>query len=107
MNNQHAPFSFGIEEEYLLVDLETRDIAPEAPRALLAGCEQRLGRHFSREYISAQIEFGTPVCTTSSEARRHLHRATPDYSNRCRGLRARSDRRINAPVRAVAAAKPY
>ena len=75
MNNQHAPFSFGIEEEYLLVDLETRDIAPEAPRALLAGCEQRLGRHFSREYISAQIEFGTPVCTTSSEARRHLHRA--------------------------------
>jgi carboxylate-amine ligase len=74
MNNLQVPFSFGIEEEYLLVDLETRDIAPEAPRALLTGCEQRLGRHFSREYISAQIEFGTPVCTTPSEARRHLLR---------------------------------
>lgn len=75
MIDPNAPFSFGIEEEYLLVDLETRDVAPEAPRALLAACEQRLGKHFSREYMRAQIEFGTAVCTTPAEARRNLLRS--------------------------------
>ncbi len=72
MTDQHAPFSFGIEEEYLLVDLATRDLAPEAPRALLAACERKLGKSFSREYISSQIEVATPICNTPSEARRNL-----------------------------------
>ena len=72
MGDQDTPFSFGIEEEYLVVDLETRDLAPEVPRALLAVCEQRLGKNFSREYMRAQIEVGTPICTTPAEARRSL-----------------------------------
>ena len=75
MTDHSAMYSFGIEEEYFLVDLETRDLAPVAPDALLAACKKRLGEHFSREYMSAQIEFATPVCNTSTQARRHLYRS--------------------------------
>ena len=84
MTDQHAPFSFGIEEEYLLVDLATRDLAPEAPKEMLAACEKKLGKLFSREYISSQIEIGTPVCNTPSEARRSLLRCGTETAGRCR-----------------------
>lgn len=75
MIDQTGPFSFGIEEEFLLVDLASRDMAPEAPDALLAACGKKLGKLFSREYMNAQIEIGTPVCNTPAEARRSLLRS--------------------------------
>jgi glutamate---cysteine ligase / carboxylate-amine ligase len=75
MTDQHPPFSFGIEEEYLLVDLTTRGLAPEAPGAMLAACEKKLGKLFSREYMNAQIEVATPVCNTPDEARSSLLRS--------------------------------
>ena len=37
-------FTLGIEEEYLLVDKDSRDLAPEPPPALLAKCEEALRR---------------------------------------------------------------
>ena len=37
-------FTIGIEEEYLLVDKDSRDLAPEPPPALLAKCEEALAR---------------------------------------------------------------
>lgn len=75
MTGAHSPFSFGIEEEYFLVDLETRDLASDVPLALLATCQKALGKQFSREYMSAQIEVCTPVCTTIAAARRDLLRS--------------------------------
>lgn len=75
MTDHHHPFSFGIEEEFFLVDLETRDMAHEAPKELLAACGKKLGKLFSREYMKAQIEIGTPVCNTPAEARRSLLRS--------------------------------
>ncbi len=36
------PFTIGIEEEYLLVDRRTRDLAVDVPDALMAECERRL-----------------------------------------------------------------
>jgi len=35
-------FTIGIEEEYLLVDQETRDLATDPPSKMLAKIEQRL-----------------------------------------------------------------
>jgi glutamate---cysteine ligase / carboxylate-amine ligase len=65
-------FSFGIEEEYFLVDQESRDLAAELPPQLLAALETVLGKQFSTEYMRSQIEISTPVCATSHEARRAL-----------------------------------
>ncbi len=64
--------TIGIEEEYLLVDPVTRDLATDPPPELMAACQSELGEHVTPEFLKCQIEIGTPVCDTISEARRHL-----------------------------------
>lgn len=66
-------FTFGIEEEYHLVDLETRDLA-SAPPELMSACEDILGKQVSPEFLRSQIEIGTRVCTSFPEARAELVR---------------------------------
>ena len=64
-------FTLGIEEEYLLVDPQTGDLAP-APDALMAACRDALGDSVSPEFLRCQIEVGTPVSADIGEARGHL-----------------------------------
>ncbi len=64
-------FSFGIEEEYHLVDTETRAFA-SAPDALMQALESELGKKVGPEFFQSQIEVGTKVCTTPEEARSDL-----------------------------------
>lgn len=64
-------FTLGIEEEYLLVDAETGDLA-EAPDALMAACKTELQDQVSPEFLRCQIEVGTPVSKDIAEARDHL-----------------------------------
>ncbi len=72
--DRNAPtFTFGIEEEYHLVDLETRDLA-SAPPELMTACEEVLGKQVSPEFLRSQIEIGTKVCNTFPEARAELVR---------------------------------
>jgi carboxylate-amine ligase len=66
------PLTVGIEEEYLLVNRETREAAVDPPRALLDACERRLPGLVRPEFLTSQIEVGTPVCTTIAAARREL-----------------------------------
>jgi carboxylate-amine ligase len=65
-------FTIGIEEEYLLVDKDSRDLAPEPPPALLAQCEEALRGQVSPEFLRSQIEVGTRVCRSVQEARDQL-----------------------------------
>ena len=65
-------FSFGIEEEYYLVDRTTRALAKDPPRRLLTTLKKRLGRQFSEEYMRSQVEICTPVCHDADEARGYL-----------------------------------
>ncbi len=65
-------FTLGIEEEYLLVDLETRDLASNPPQQLFADCETALAGRVSPEFLKCQIEVGPPVCSTMAEAREEL-----------------------------------
>ena len=67
-------FTLGIEEEYLLVDKDTRDLAQEPPPALLAKCEEALRGQVSPEFLRSQIEVGTRVCRSMQEARDELVR---------------------------------
>ncbi len=66
-------FTIGIEEEYLLVDLETYDLAV-APPELMADCQKELAAQVSPEFLQCQIEVGTRVCKTVADAREELVR---------------------------------
>ncbi len=67
-------FTLGIEEEYLLVDRQTRDLAPDPPEALMTECQRRCAGQVSPEFLRAQIEVGTAVCRNIGEARKDLGR---------------------------------
>jgi carboxylate-amine ligase len=71
---QPPSFTLGIEEEYLLVDRQTRDIVPEPPEEMLAACEALAPGQVHPEFLRCQIEIGTCVCDTLSEARTELAR---------------------------------
>lgn len=72
MSVNEPAFTVGVEEEYLLVDLETRDVCPDPPGALMKACQDILGSHVAPEFLRCQIEVGTPVCTTMDAARAEL-----------------------------------
>ncbi|NND12895.1 MAG: carboxylate-amine ligase [Acidimicrobiia bacterium] len=65
-------FTIGIEEEYLIVDLETRELVREAPEGLMADCKKVLGNQASPEFLQSQIEVGTNVCSSIGQLRQVL-----------------------------------
>lgn len=65
-------FTLGIEEEYLLVDLNTRQLAADPPEELFRRCNQVLSSQVTHEFLRSQIEVGTRVCANVQEAREHL-----------------------------------
>lgn len=65
-------FSVGIEEEYMLVDKETRNLIGQAPKGMLEEFEKRLGNQVTTEFLQCQIEIGTQVCTHLGEAKKEL-----------------------------------
>ena len=67
-----SPLSLGIEEEYLLVDIESRDLARDPPESFMRVCREILGEQVAPEFLRCQIEVGTKVCRTVSEARAEL-----------------------------------
>ena len=66
-------FTMGIEEEYLLVDAETLDLA-EAPEKMMEECAADLEDQVSPEFLQCQVEVGTTVCENIGEARDDLKR---------------------------------
>ncbi len=71
MTLKEPTFTFGIEEEYHLVDRSTRDLAA-APQEFMDTCLAKLGGQVSPEFLKSQIEIGTPVCRDFRQARQHL-----------------------------------
>jgi len=68
---QKSDFTIGIEEEYLLVDKDSLDLA-QIPPALMAECKADLQDQVSPEFLQCQIEIGTKVCGNIGEAREDL-----------------------------------
>ena len=65
-------FTLGIEEEYLLVDRASRDLASDPPAEMLGECQARLPERVKPEFLRAQIEVGTSVCESLPQARAEL-----------------------------------
>ncbi len=72
MSVPEPSLTIGVEEEYLLVDKETRDLVTDPPEELMPACEKRLGARVTGEFLKAQLEIGTGVCRTIKEARVEL-----------------------------------
>ena len=62
----------GIEEEYLLVDRASRELAIEPPEAMFSQCEALLEGRVTPEFLRAQIEVATHPSATVREARADL-----------------------------------
>lgn len=67
-------FTIGVEEEYLLVDKETRALVVDPPKSLIGECEELCGSQVTSELLRSQIEIGTKVCRNVQEAREDLSR---------------------------------
>jgi carboxylate-amine ligase len=66
-------FTIGVEEEYLLVDRETRDLVARMPPQMLAECEALAeGQQVKPEFLRSQIEIGTRICRNVAEVRASL-----------------------------------
>ena len=72
MSALNEAISIGIEEEYLLVDPETRSLAARPPADFMATCKEILGPRVTHEFLQSQVEIGTGVCRTIGEARAEL-----------------------------------
>ncbi len=75
MRGDEPSFTVGIEEEYLLVDSQTRDLAVDPPVEMIDDCGRDIDAGtVAPEFLRSQIEVGTKVCATVPEARRALAR---------------------------------
>ncbi len=74
MSPLEPSFTIGVEEEYLLVDRDSRDLVHLMPEGLLEECQDKAGSQVTPELFQSQIEIGTSVCETTSELRSELER---------------------------------
>jgi glutamate---cysteine ligase / carboxylate-amine ligase len=73
-------FTIGIEEEYLVVDRQTRDLVKDPPTEMWDSLREVLGPQVAPEFLKAQIEVGTKVCAKLAEARDDLAGLRRDLS---------------------------
>jgi len=66
--------TLGVEEEYLLVDLTTRDLVTDPPVELMQECIARCGDQVSPELMRSQIEIGSVVCRDVNQAKSEIKR---------------------------------
>jgi len=74
MNTKEPSFTIGVEEEYLLVDKETRALVVDPPQSLIGECEEIVGEQVTSELLRSQVEIGTRVCNNVQEVRAELVR---------------------------------
>lgn len=72
MGTNNETITIGIEEEYLLVNPETRSLESRPPEGFMTRCKDILGPKVTHEFLQSQVEIGTEVCNTIGEARADL-----------------------------------
>jgi len=73
MTAQTGEYTLGVEEEYQIVDPETRELRARGGR-VLRRAQQDLGEEVAPEILAPQIEVMTPVCRTLAEVRAEILR---------------------------------
>ncbi len=73
MSEPDLAVTLGVEEEFFLVDPETRALVPDPAPAIFEACERKRGpHHVAHEALRSQIETSTKVCGSVAEAREAL-----------------------------------
>jgi len=67
-------FTLGVEEEYQIIDPQTRRLRPRVLQ-VLPQAQAALGENVQPEFHASQIEMATPVCRTLAEVREQVIRA--------------------------------
>lgn len=70
---QNEEFTLGVEEEYQIVDVKTRELRPRSLH-ILPGAQAAAGEQVTPEMYLSQIEIGTPICQSLAEVRAELTR---------------------------------
>jgi carboxylate-amine ligase len=65
-------FSFGLEEEYFVANIETMEVAKETPSAMFDELSERTAGRGGKESLQAQIEVSTSPSTDTAAARDEL-----------------------------------
>jgi len=71
--DQEQAFTIGVEEEYQIVDPETRALRGRAQR-VLPDARQALGEEVQHELLLSQLETATPICHDLAAVRREVTR---------------------------------
>lgn len=72
MTSEPPTLTIGMEEEYFVVDRDSRDLVPDLPEPLLDKLLDPPIGATSPEFIRSQIEIGTPVCNDIAELEESL-----------------------------------
>ena len=64
--------TLGVEEEYFLVNPETRAAKANPPKAFFEAAQKALGEQVTHEFLRCQIEIATPICQNLTDVRGHL-----------------------------------
>ena len=73
-----ANFSFGIEEEYFLVDAQTKFVARAMPDGFIKKAKDALNGKVTGEFLQSQIEVVTPPLTDIAQRRARIARSAQD-----------------------------
>jgi glutamate---cysteine ligase / carboxylate-amine ligase len=74
VSSTEPPFTVGVQEEYLLVNLDSRDVDENPPAPLLEECTRRSGGQLNPRFLRSQMEASTRACHSVAEARADLAR---------------------------------
>ncbi len=73
VNEGDLTITLGVEEEFFLVDPESRDLLPDPDPGIFDACERNRGPHkVVREFFRTQIETNTRVCESVADVRAAL-----------------------------------
>jgi carboxylate-amine ligase len=64
--------TLGVEEEYLVVDPESREAVSNPKNEFFKTCKKKLGNSVTPEFLRCQIEIATPVCQNLTDVREYL-----------------------------------
>jgi len=68
-------YRFGVEEEYFVVDAESKAVQKKMPAAFIMALKRDLGKTVTREMLQAQLEIMTPPSCSISDAFAELKQA--------------------------------
>jgi glutamate---cysteine ligase / carboxylate-amine ligase len=84
-----APFTLGVEEEYMLLDPVTFDLVQHVETVLTAARDGELTERLGPELMQSVLEISTPICETAADVDRELRKLRSFVTNLARGQELR------------------